>query len=173
MWIKRWKRHVPIDKQRTAGHSINVWRFNGSPKCGRLGAINGTNIKYETPAESGPDYFSGLQRHDVVIQAVADAEKRFLDVAAGFPWSMHDSQWMLRKWLWELKGGGGGNAPLLLGGSAYPLSDVVQCWNRTERERMTRRKSTSIKSFHVLAGNSEVCIRLTKGALENFPKTAW
>lgn len=57
-----------------------------------VGAIDGTHIKIKTPKESGPDYFSRLQQHDVVVQAVADGEKRFLDVAAGFPGSMHDSR---------------------------------------------------------------------------------
>ena len=42
------------------------------------------HIKIKTPKESGPNYFSRLQQHDVVVQAVADGEKRFLDVAAGF-----------------------------------------------------------------------------------------
>ncbi|KAL9977491.1 hypothetical protein ACROYT_G014899 [Oculina patagonica] len=55
-------------------------------------AIDGTHIKIKTPTESGPDYFSRLQQHDVVVQAVADGKKRFLDVAAGFPGSMHDSR---------------------------------------------------------------------------------
>ena len=57
-----------------------------------VAAIDGTHDKIKTPKESGPDYFSQLQQHDVVVQAIADGGKRFLDVAAGFPGSMHDSR---------------------------------------------------------------------------------
>ena len=50
------------------------------------------NIKIKTPTESGPDYFSRLEQHDVVVQAVVNGEKLFLDIAAVFPGSMHDSR---------------------------------------------------------------------------------
>ena len=50
------------------------------------------HTKIKIPKESGPDYFSLLQQHNVVVQANTDWEKRFLDVAAGFPGSMHDSR---------------------------------------------------------------------------------
>jgi len=45
-----------------------------------VGAIDRMHIKIKSPKESGPNYFSRLQQHDVVVQAVADGEKRFLDV---------------------------------------------------------------------------------------------
>ena len=57
-----------------------------------VGAIDGTHIKIKMPTESGPDYFSRLQQHVVVVQAVADGETRFPDVAAGFPGSMQYSR---------------------------------------------------------------------------------
>ena len=99
-----------------------------------VGAIDGTHIKIKTPTESGPDYFSRLQQHDVVVQAVADGEKRFLDVAAGFPGSMHDSRVLRNSSLYRrirnnelllgpaVRVGGREIKPLLLGDSAYPLS---------------------------------------------------
>ena len=36
-----------------------------------VAAIDGTHDKIKTPKESGPDYFSRLQQHDVVVEAVA------------------------------------------------------------------------------------------------------
>lgn len=99
-----------------------------------VGAIDGTHIKIKTPNDSGPDYFSRYQQHDVVVQAVTDGEKRFLDIAAGFPGSMHDSRVLRNSNIYqrivngellqeptmtienrEIK-------PYLVGDSAYPLS---------------------------------------------------
>lgn len=99
-----------------------------------VGAIDGTHIKIKTPTQSGPDYFSRLQQHDVVVQAVADGEKRFLVVAAGFPGSMHDSRVLRNSSLYRqitnnelllgpaVRVGAKEIKPLLLGDSAYPLS---------------------------------------------------
>ena len=99
-----------------------------------VAAIDGTHDKIKTPKESGPDYFSRLQQHDVVVEAVADGEKRFLDVAAGFPGSMHDSRVLRNSSLYQritnnelLLGptervAGREIRPVLLGDSAYPLS---------------------------------------------------
>lgn len=99
-----------------------------------VGAIDGTHIKIKTPKESRPDYFSRLQQHDVVVQVVADREKRFLDVAAGFPGSMHDSRVLRNSSLYRritnnelflgptVRVGRREIRPVLLGDSAYPLS---------------------------------------------------
>ena len=85
-------------------------------------AIDGTHIKMKTPTQSGPDYFSRLQQHDVVVQA------------AGFPGSMHDSRVLRNSSLYRritnnelllgpaVRVGGREINPLLLGDSAYPLS---------------------------------------------------
>ena len=97
-------------------------------------ATDGTHIKIETPAQSEANYFSCLQQHDVVVQVVADGEKRFLDIAAGFPGSMHDSRVLRNSSLYcritnnelllgpAVRVGGREIKPLLLGDSAYPLS---------------------------------------------------
>ena len=92
------------------------------------------HIKIKTPTQSRPDYFSRLQQHDIVVQAVADREKRFLDVAAGFPGSMHDSRVLRNSSLYcqirnnklllrpAVRVGGREIKSLLFGDSAYPLS---------------------------------------------------
>ena len=50
-----------------------------------VGAIDGTHIKIKTPKESGPDYFSRLQQHDVVVQAVADERNLAFQEACMIP----------------------------------------------------------------------------------------
>ena len=93
------------------------------------------HTKIKSPKKSGPDYFSPLQQHDVVVQAVADGKKkRILEVAAGFPRSMHDSRVLINSSLYRniannelllwptVRVGGREITPVLLGDSAYPLS---------------------------------------------------
>lgn len=70
----------------------------------------------------------------MVVQAVADGEKRFLDVAAGFPGSMHDSRVLTNSSLYRriannelllgltVRVDGRDITPVLFGDSAYPLS---------------------------------------------------
>jgi len=38
----------------------------------------------KVPADSRVDYFCRLQRYDIIVQALADGKKRFLDIATGF-----------------------------------------------------------------------------------------
>ena len=69
-----------------------------------------------------------------MVQVVSDGEKRFLDVAAGFPGSMHDSRVLRNSTLYRginnnellagptVRVGGREIKPILLGDSAYPLS---------------------------------------------------
>ena len=70
----------------------------------------------------------------MVVQAVADGEKRFLDVAAGFPRSMHDSRVLRNSSLYRriannelllgptVRVDGRDITSVLLGDSAYPFS---------------------------------------------------
>ena len=97
-----------------------------------VGAIGVTHIKIKNPIENGADYFSGLQQHDVVLQAVADGGGRFLDVEAGFPGSLPDSSVLRDSTLYRritneglmakqtVTVGGREIRPVLLGSSAYP-----------------------------------------------------
>ena len=98
-----------------------------------VGAIDVSHIQIKNPIESGADYFSRLDQHDVVVQAVADGEKRFLDVATGFPGSMPESRVLINSSLYQrimggelligqaVKFGGRDVRPVLVGSSAYPL----------------------------------------------------
>ena len=103
------------------------------------GAIDGTHIKIKAPKDSAVDYFSRYQQHDVVVQAVVNGKKAFMDVAAGFPGSMHDARVLRNSIIYEkaehgdiLAEGpihrvdGSEIQPYLVGDSAYPLSPWLQ-----------------------------------------------
>ena len=56
------------------------------------GAVDGTHIKIKAPKDSAVNYFSRYQQHNVVVQGVVNGKRAFMDVVAGFPESMHDTQ---------------------------------------------------------------------------------
>ena len=87
-----------------------------------IGAIDGSHIKIRAPRESVVDYFSRYQQHDVVVQAVVNGRKLFIDVAAGFPAENGDIQAAGPMYLI----GADEIQPYLVGDSAYPLSPWLQ-----------------------------------------------
>lgn len=103
------------------------------------GAIDGSHIKIRAPRESAVDYFSRYQQHDVVVQAVVNGRKLFIDVAAGFPGSLHDARVLRNSSIYQKAENGDILAagpmyligadeiqPYLVGDSAYPLSPWLQ-----------------------------------------------
>ena len=108
---------------------------NKSPFPQVVGAIDGSHIALKTvPVNERIEYFNRKQDYSIVIQGVADASFKFLDVSTGYPGSIHDARILrLSKLQREIdqstwlnapsKGIGGAEVgPLLVGDSAYPLS---------------------------------------------------
>lgn len=56
------------------------------------GAIDGTHIPIRAPEESKEDYFNRKAFYSVVLQAVVDADGRFIDTFVGYPGSVHDAR---------------------------------------------------------------------------------
>ena len=55
-----------------------------------VGAIDGCHIALKAVSmDEWIDYFNRKRDHSVVIQGVADASFRFLDISAGYPGSIH------------------------------------------------------------------------------------
>ena len=50
------------------------------------------HIKIKAPKESAVDHFSRYQQHDVAVQGIVGGRKIFMDIAAGFPGSLHDAR---------------------------------------------------------------------------------
>ena len=108
---------------------------NKSPFPQVVGAIDGSHIALKTvPVNERIEYFNRKQDYSIVIQGVADASFKFLDVSTGYPGSIHDARILrLSKLHREIDQGNllkepskqiGGSevGPLLVGDSAYPLS---------------------------------------------------
>ena len=99
------------------------------------GAIDGSHIALKTvPVNERIEYFNRKQDYSIVIQGVADASFKFLDVSTGYPGSIHNARILrLSKLQREIDQGTWLNAPskriggsevgpLLVGDSAYHLS---------------------------------------------------
>ncbi|XP_071486760.1 uncharacterized protein [Diadema antillarum] len=56
------------------------------------GAIDGTHIPIKAPEEAKEDYFNRKHFYSVVLQAVVDADGRFIDTNVGRPGSVHDAR---------------------------------------------------------------------------------
>ena len=67
--------------------------FTGCKISQVLGAIDGTHIEILAPSsDSKVDYFNRKQKFTVNTQAVIGANLEFLDVATGYPGSVHDAR---------------------------------------------------------------------------------
>ena len=81
---------LPLTVDETAASIATFQHLFMLPNIAR--AIDGSHIKIRAPRESAVDYFSRYQEHDVVVQAIVNGKKLFIDVAAGFPRSLHDAR---------------------------------------------------------------------------------
>ena len=66
---------------------------NKSPFPQVVGAIDGSHIALKTvPLNERIQYFNRKQDYSIVIQGVADASFKFLDLSTGYPGSIHDAR---------------------------------------------------------------------------------
>ena len=128
---------LPLTVDETAASIATFQHLSMLPNI--AGAIDGSHIKIRAPRESAVDYFSRYQEHDVVVQAVVNGKKLFIDVAAGFPGSLHDARVLRNSSIYQKAENGNilsagpmhviGTEeiqPYLVGDSAYPLSPWLQ-----------------------------------------------
>ena len=89
----------------TNGHesAVAVEHFGNSTDCripNVVGAIDCTHVEIKGPeTESQIDYFDQKQRYSIATQAVVEGNLLFLDVALGFPGSIHDARILRRSTL--------------------------------------------------------------------------
>ena len=147
---------------------------NKSPFPQVVGAIDGCHIALKTvPVDERIDYFNRKQDYSVVIQGVADASFRFLDISAGYPGSIHDARVLrLSNLHREIEQGNWLNGPtkqisgseirpLLVGDSAYPLSVWLM-----KPFKQTRTLSERQLRFNRALGQARVVIEQAYGILK-------
>ncbi|XP_063059675.1 putative nuclease HARBI1 [Engraulis encrasicolus] len=59
-----------------------------------VGAIDGCHIRVKPPAQHRLDYLNYKGFYSINMQAICDAEGRFLDIFVGYPGSVHDTRVM-------------------------------------------------------------------------------
>lgn len=78
---------------------------NGFKKLGRIsnviGAIDGSHIPIKAPHLFPVDYFNRKGFYSIVLQAVVDHKKKFLDICVGWPGSTHDSRILVNSSLYN------------------------------------------------------------------------
>nr|CAI5828137.1 unnamed protein product [Callosobruchus analis] len=131
-----------------------------------VGAIDGTHIFIKQPVGNAVDYCNRYQSHSVILQAMCDPRKRFINISVGHPGHMHDARVFRRSSLYQRIVDE--DEPLinpeyhLIGDSAYPLLQEVLTPYRdtghlTEAEtrfnvRFSSIRSTIERAFGLLKG---------------------
>ena len=102
-----------------------------------VGAIDGCHIEINAPSQNHEDYFNRKQHHSVNLQAIVDANLKFIHATVGYPGSIHDARVLMLSGLYDfaeneeiLSGpvrniSGTDVGPLLAGDSAYPLTTCL------------------------------------------------
>ena len=92
-----------------------------------IGAIDGTHVTIKAPRENKADYFDRKKNYSLVLQAIVNADKLFIDVFCGEPGSLHDSRVLRRSNIYqhiidnELSVFP--HNTFIIGDSAYPLTN--------------------------------------------------
>ena len=155
--------------------TLNIRLFaEKSPFPQVVGAIDGSHIPLKrVPVNERIEYFSRKRDYSIVVQAVADASFKFLDVSTGFPGSIHDARILrLSKLHREVGQGNWLNGPskqigacevgpLLVGDSAYPLSKWLM-----KPFKQTRTLTESQLRYNCAVSQARVVIEQAYGILK-------
>ncbi|XP_071577182.1 putative nuclease HARBI1 [Temnothorax nylanderi] len=144
------------EKAETAAFYQNTKGFPGI-----IGAIDGSHIRIDRPAEDPDSYINRKQYFSVNLQGTVNHEMKFLDVFIGYPGSVHDAR-VFR------------NSPLyrdlrelctdnyhLLGDSAYPclIGLMVPYRDNGHLTRAQRTFNRKLSSCRVIIENAFGCLK--------------
>jgi len=97
---------------------------NGFERIGKIpnviGAIDGSHIPIKAPHLFPVDYFNRKGFYSIVLQAVVDYKKKFLDICVGWPGSTHDSRILINSNLYNKFNNQNNLNKYILGDGGYP-----------------------------------------------------
>lgn len=94
-----------------------------------IGAIDGSHIEISAPVENKLDYFNNRKKYySILMQAIVDADCKFIDVYCGEPGTLHDARMFRRSPFYRKISEDPTlitSERVLLGDSAYPLTSYL------------------------------------------------
>lgn len=121
----------------------------------------------KAPRENKQDYFNKKKRYSVSLQAVIDADMKFIDIFCGEPGSLHDGRILRRSNLYarsmQNQAANFPNESFLIGDSAYPMKDWLVFPFKRVGPRLTRRQ----KDFNFLLSSTRMIVENAFGAMKN------
>ena len=155
-----------------------------------VGAIDGTHIEIMAPStDSKADYYSRKQRYTINTQAIVGSNLIFLDVATGFPGSVHDARILRSSQVYAKSEAGEilikpekvinneNFRPLLLGDGAYPQTSwLIKPYANNIRLTHTQKKFnkelssarvTVERGFGLLKGRWRCLLKRLDNDIEN------
>src|SRR5436305_1898808 len=97
---------------------------NGFERIGKIpnviGTIDGSHIPIKAPHLFPVDYFNRKGFYSIVLQAVVDYKKKFLDICVGWPGSTHDSRILINSNLYNKFNNQNNLNKYILGDGGYP-----------------------------------------------------
>lgn len=149
---------------------------------GIIGAIDGCHIPIKAPPQNAIDYYNRNNIHSVILQAVCNDKKQFIDIFVGTPGRVHDARVFRISGLYALLSAN--NPPIdptehLLGDAAYPLLPFLMKPYRDNGHlrneqtlfniRMSAVRSLIERSFGLLKGKFRRLKYLEMNTIENIP----
>lgn len=127
---------VPTEEQlrQVIDEYFRRWNF---PNC--FGSVDGKHCQFRNPPHSGSTYFNYLRYFSIVLQGVADADKKFITIDVGGYGRQHDASTFRSSALFSKLQNGSFNAPVrmtipgtnielptfVIADEAYPLSTYL------------------------------------------------
>lgn len=161
---------VPTQEQleRIASDFYRRWKF---PNC--IGCIDGKHCQIKCPINSGSSHFNYLKYFSIVLQGVADAEKKFITIEVGARGKQSDGGTFAASTLFQLLNSNTFNVPpdkelpgttiklphVLIGDEAYPLKTFLM------RPYPSRSLNAIRENFNNRLSTARKCIECAFGIL--------